>query len=722
MKMNLKSFLLPLLTMLFAAGCNNDDPTPPVPVPEGVFSVDVRSITRTEATVVVTPEDKTLPYTFDVIEKEEFEKYYKGSVEAIVRSYIEYMTQEEGFTLAQVLEGMRSVGDDYYDYSSLDPQTDYVAYAVGLSDTGACSTVATTKEFRTADLDPVVPVDCTFRLSVSDISVTRALIGVEPSDKQVPYYFEVIDYEGFAAAANPQAALEELLAAGINYYRSQGLNIKEAIEQLRSIGNDGIDLEYGTLKPLTKYVVIAAGIDEWGRATTEVATKEFSTQSVTPSDNTFEVSVEDITAIGAFVSVTPSNNDPYYVHVVEAANLEGRTDAEIVAAVEQTGAIDFQTYTGRAELDSSQDLDPQTDYMVIVFGYKEGATTAVKRTPFRTLEGGDPALCEFEFDVIAEGGIANMGVLPSDETVSYMFGMILASDFMDEEMLVEIVREEMEMEAEISDMSLDEIYMLARYRGMAEETFPFQSLGEYVLYAYAINRDFSAAGPVFTEPWTAPEVLVSTATATVEWSKYYDGEALYAYDPEKYADGKQNLAYIPTTIVHSDDAVRWYAALYADDLSDRTDRSIINNLLQSGQENATTLDYSWAYFYDVPYWGASGTANTFCAVAIDAKGNYGPVFREVVKPLKAECSPISDLVGKATVVRNGRGLNFSSVGAPTLRGKESGMARKARNVTPGRAHTLFDGPAAPRGSVELTPLRFAGRDADAGRVFGVRLR
>lgn len=721
MKMNLKSFLLPLLATLFAAGCNNDDPTPP-PTPQGAFTVDVRSITRTEATVVVTPEDKTLPYTFDVIEKAAFDKYYKGNAEAIVRSYIEYMTQEEGYTLAQVLEEMRSVGDDYFDYSSLDPQTDYIAYAIGLGDSGTCTTAAVTKPFRTADLDPVKPVDCTFRLSVSDISVSRAKIDVEPSDKQVPYYFEVVDYDGLAAAASPEAALEQVLAAGIDYYRSQGLGIEEAVKELRSIGNDGIDLEYGTLEPLTKYVVIAAGIDEWGRTTTEVATKEFTTQSVTPSDNTFDVSVEDISAIGAFVTVTPSNSDPYYAHVFEAANLQDRTDAEIVAAVEQTGSLDFQTYTGTADLDLSQDLESETNYLVIVFGYKEGATTAVTRTPFRTLEGGDPALCEFEFDVMAEGGLANMGVLPSDETVSYMFGMILASDYMDDEMLVETVREEMEIEAELSEMTLDEIYLLARYRGMAEETFPLQSRAEYVLYAYAINRDFSAAGPVCTEPWTAPEIVVSTATATVEWSKYYDGEALYEYDPVKYADGKQNLAYIPTTIAHSDDAVRWYAALYADDLSDRTDRSIINNLLQSGQENPTTLDYSWAYFFDVPYWGAAGTANTFCAVAVDGDGNYGPVFREVVKPVKSGCSPISDLVGSTNVVRNGRSVTFSSVGASALRSVQSGAARKPLEVASDKQLTLFDGPAAPRADAVLAPMRLAGRTADAGRVFGERLR
>ncbi|MFR2062723.1 MAG: hypothetical protein ACLS37_13070 [Alistipes sp.] len=84
-----------------------------------MFTVDVRSITHTEATVVVNPVDPAMPYTFDVIEKAAFDRNYNGSVEAVVNGYIDYMTQEEKMPLAEVLENMRSVGDDYYDFSTL---------------------------------------------------------------------------------------------------------------------------------------------------------------------------------------------------------------------------------------------------------------------------------------------------------------------------------------------------------------------------------------------------------------------------------------------------------------------------------------------------------------------------------------------------------------------------------------------------------------------------
>lgn len=81
MKMNLKAgFAFPLLAMLFAAGCSNED-TPGPPSAESMFTVDVRSITHTEATVVVNPVDPAMPYTFDVIEKAAFDKNYNGSVE-----------------------------------------------------------------------------------------------------------------------------------------------------------------------------------------------------------------------------------------------------------------------------------------------------------------------------------------------------------------------------------------------------------------------------------------------------------------------------------------------------------------------------------------------------------------------------------------------------------------------------------------------------------------
>ena len=60
------------------------------------------------------------------------------------------------------------------------------------------------------------------------------------------------------------------------------------------------------------------------------------------------------------------------------------------------------------------------------------------------------------------------------------------------------------------------------------------------------------------------------------------------------------------------------------------------NCLPSSAPGKASGKVLFSFSYDIIfngkilcYWGATGTANTFCAVALDAEGNYGPVFRSV---------------------------------------------------------------------------------------------
>ncbi|MFR2062721.1 MAG: hypothetical protein ACLS37_13060, partial [Alistipes sp.] len=260
----------------------------------------------------------------------------------------------------------------------------------------------------------------------------------------------------------------------------------------------------------------------------------------------------------------------------------------------------------------------------------------------------------------------------------------------------------------MAGITLDELFSVARYRGIGEASFPFVSLQEYVLYAYAINRDFSAAGPVFTEAWTAPEIKVSTATATVVWSKYYDGEALYAYDPETYSDGQMNLAFIPTTIEHSDDAAEWYAAIYADDLTDRSDLSIINNLLKSGQKNPTTLSIRGLISTMSPI-EAPRYSQPFCAVALDA-GNYQASFPLVAMPLESGARHLRP--GRQyDRVKTDKPVPFSSVTC-RLPVKPQSTWRASAERAQAMNHKLFE-PAAPR--EKDASLRHAGMRRRPGR-------
>lgn len=261
--------------------------------------------------------------------------------------------------------------------------------------------------------------------------------------------------------------------------------------------------------------------------------------------------------------------------------------------------IMFLEGAGDMELDNEGYLDPETDYTVWICGYESGSrTTAVTKATFRTLEPGDPAECTFEITVDPlKATSANVIVTPSDSSVGYYFDLLPKSEY----------------------------------------TTDAQNLGD-----------------VFTYEFTTPEAVVSTATASVTVSKYYNGDELYAADPTTYANAK-NKAYIPTICNHSEDAVHWYIGLFGGDLTSETeysDATILYNLIDLG---GGLKDYE-----SINYIGAWGDL-TFFGVAEDANGDFGPVFRLLFPVSKEGASPVSDLIGAAGMGRASRSVYMSSV-------------------------------------------------------------
>jgi hypothetical protein len=108
------------------------------------FVIDVSDITATSAYVEVTPSNNDT-YFFDVIEQEVFDQYSSGKDFAndVVTLYT-----ENGYSVADLL----SSGIDSYSYSgdsALEPNTEYYAYAFGLSADGKLTTKVVAQAFKT---------------------------------------------------------------------------------------------------------------------------------------------------------------------------------------------------------------------------------------------------------------------------------------------------------------------------------------------------------------------------------------------------------------------------------------------------------------------------------------------------------------------------------------------------------------------------------------------
>ncbi|MBQ8774927.1 MAG: BACON domain-containing protein [Alistipes sp.] len=131
------------------------------------------------------------------------------------------------------------------------------------------------------------------------------------------------------------------------------------------------------------YVAYCFGIDDEGEQTASVATAEFRTLAPEASDNTFTITLGEMTKTSIAFSVVPTNDDPYYV-TVEATNVLDAysDDAELIRAIlpEYDLQIEKRTFSGEQSLTNADlgiNINSMKSYKVVVWGFENGPTTAV---------------------------------------------------------------------------------------------------------------------------------------------------------------------------------------------------------------------------------------------------------------------------------------------------------------------------------------------------------
>ena len=368
---------------------------------EQPFAISVTEITSNSAYVSVVPtNDET--YYFDIIEKEHLDQYADKSV--FVSELIAEMKElyeSYGYTLADAL----SLGADGYLYDGdLPADTEFYAYAVGISADGAITSAMVLEPFKTLAAsgngggnDDVVSNN-TFNISVSDITANSAQVSVTPSNNDT-YYFDVIDKAIFDQYANKKDFANEVVSMLQELYESYGYTLADAL----SSGADGYFYD-GDLDANTEYYAVAFGVSSNGAITTDVTTKLFKTLEGSGNDdvvsnNTFNISVSGITANSAQVDVVVSNNDTYYFDVVDKVVLDQYSDKKAFASelvgelVEYLGAygipLEYALSTGNDGYFFDGNLDANTEYYAIAFGVSSNGTitTDVTTKLFTTLEG-----------------------------------------------------------------------------------------------------------------------------------------------------------------------------------------------------------------------------------------------------------------------------------------------------------------------------------------------
>lgn len=637
------------------------------PPSKDALAVDATDITATSATVSVTPADKQATYLMQVAAASEITSDASYAAKLVADA------KAGGKSLADAL----LKGDKSELRSGLTPGNDYCVFAVYVNEKGECGTIAK-KPFKTLSDEPDVPEPGLFTIRTSNLRAANFTLDIEADPSLGNYYVGVVD----AATAQAEYGSDRNLIAADFMEMEKGYqtDFTEVDNVWIFNGNGQVEVfNAWMLTGGTEYNIYVFGVGADGSITTEVEVGNVTLPAAAMTSETITIEVSDIEEDGAVVTMTVSDRHlPYFCDCIAASEIEGMSDAQIVAYVAESYgayltyalALDDYKYDGRGYLDAG------TKYYAVAFGYATDAadnpvaTTAVAKEAFTTAGSSTPEPSvdmSFAFDVQVHAlNDIDVSVTPSDDTVTYMWDIISATNYnglgANDEAITTFLSY---LFADYAGDGYDAAAVIAALGVKGADSYNYTGLaGGTTYYVWAVGID-SKGNPItkpgLSEPFTTPEGGRGDETVEVAFSKYYDGDALAAADPVNFGD-TGGLAYLPATITASAGAAHWYVAVFLGDYSDPAsiEESTIISALRNGEQ--VLKDTSVGNF--VLSWDKT---LTLLGMAEDADGNAGPIFRKAFTLTKSGASPVSDLLNRSSAAaKRPAGMRAASVGMTSM--------------------------------------------------------
>ena len=257
-----------------------------------------------------------------------------------------------------------------------------------------------------------------FKIEVFDMNSSHCKVKIVPENKTAPYFCGVAT-EDYLKTFGP---LDDMLTTATNFIETTILeNSDVAISDLMKVGE--YEREVTGLKPEQRFVVFACHTDETGAVTSEIAMVVETTPALEQVSMEFDIELDQITATSAMLFITPTTDDEYVWLEFPEDVYKDMTMEELQEFLLKNYKPFFPLHTNTGEMVHSFDdkLDPDTEYMIIVFGYDGGLTTPLFTEKFRTLEPNDPS--DVTFDISYNNLTARSATVtfkPSDASVAYL--------------------------------------------------------------------------------------------------------------------------------------------------------------------------------------------------------------------------------------------------------------------------------------------------------------
>jgi hypothetical protein len=483
-----------------------------------------------------------------------------------------------------------------------------------------------------------------FKIEVFDMNSSHCKVKVVPEDKTKPYFCGVAT-EDYLKTFGP---LDDMLTTATNFIETTILeNSDLAISDLMKVGE--YQREVTGLKPEQKFVVFACHTDETGAVTSEVAMVMETTPALEQVQMEFEIELDQITATSAMLFITPTTDDGYVWLEFPEDVYKDMTMEELQEFLLKNYKPFFPPHTNTGEMVHSFDdkLDPDTEYMIIVFGYDGGLTTPLFTEKFRTLKPNDPTDVTFEItysNLTARS--ASVTFKPSDASVAYL-AIVAGEDELERnggptaEGVKKLIDKEIKKAILVGDC--EDRAEFAKYyaqRGTATGSFSLKPGMRHYACAVCLDSEGEYASEVAICWFDAPEEGATDASVSASVQKYFDGDALYAADPS-YSDFA-GWAVVRLKFVLGGSATDAIFTIYPVDVleqEDATDDDIRAMLLDDsllGEYNfnieaLTEVQLEWGYDYRL------------YAIPFDGAENTGELFKLDIPALsKAGASPVSE--------------------------------------------------------------------------------
>ena len=669
-----------MLTLAIAfVGCKETPDVPPTPidpVDQPDFVIEVKNVTDTSVEFTITPEDEEMTYFAMMTTKEYFDEFEDD--EAYINddlSWLDNAAYEADIDLSEYLKDVLKKGAISDTQEMLDPETEYVVYAFGLSNNGVVTTSLYKQTFTTLSTELT---ELNFEIEVTDIGYDTATVTVTPDNDKAFYFVNVFSLEDYQNYGGDESAFAAHINNLRNYYYGLGATADQMVANLGYVGTKSLSVE--NLKAGTKYMAYAIGIDERFVANSLATVVEFETIAAETANLTFEVEITNIDYDHIEGSVTPSNNDDTYICSVQyASSLEWSESEEafvesIVDDITAWEDIENALKRGPMSLNSISGLQPNTDYIVVCFGYDGAPTTAPHITHFTTTDAtGNPddLVVTFEVSDITHNS-ANVTTTPSVGAYYFTFYTeaenfdLLVEDYGSVDACVAyLANSEIDYGAEWFECSRAE-YLYELGASLGKEKIFYNQLEpatEYVAYAIAVDietGELASEKGFVSDVFRTLDKVVSDAAVTIEFGNYYDGSALAELDPARFLNCK-GYAVMPYTVIANDSAAAWYTGFYDGDFTEWgcTDDDIYAELITYGWEwgseyvSENRESGIAVLSYDTPY--------TFLGIAKDSEESYGPGFITVVTLTADGVSPADEFIAANPAAKPAKAATSKSI-------------------------------------------------------------